>query len=157
MPRSRSTAAHRAPPSAMWVNVRGSMTPSCPRKVTAGRLGSFASTSTTSRAKLKRSGTRQRPSSSSAGANASSSGELATCESARPRRRPIRTIFTATTIIDPIGRKLSVSRKFVELGRELCDSELGREGLVEGKPFGKLEPPDLLHRRDSLLERRGGG
>ena len=41
--------------------MRGSMMPSLPMSVTARRFGSSASPSTTSRVKLKRSGTCQRP------------------------------------------------------------------------------------------------
>ena len=48
-------------PSESWWNVRGSMTPSWPRNISAWRLRSSASTSMTSRVKLKPSGTRQRP------------------------------------------------------------------------------------------------
>ena len=74
--RSRSATAHTVAPSAISRNERCSMIPSLLRKVSARRLGSRASASTTSRVKLKRSGICQRPS-TSAGRRASSSGELA--------------------------------------------------------------------------------
>ena len=90
-PCSLRAAARPAAPSAISKNVRGSITPSFPRIVTAVRFGSSASASTTSRAKLKWPGTCQRPS-TRAGRSASSSGE--TC-STRARRRPMRRPFTA--------------------------------------------------------------
>ena len=91
--RSRSSAAQIVAPSAISRNERCSMTPSPPRNVTARRFGSPASASTTSRVKLKRSGTCQRPS-TRAGRSASSSGERGSSLS-RPRRLPIRRPFTA--------------------------------------------------------------
>ncbi len=96
MLRSRSVVAQTAAPSEISMNDRGSITPSLPRNVSARRFGSRPSASTTSRVKLKRSGSCQRPS-TSAGRSASSSGELGSSFE-RARRLPMRRPFTTTPL-----------------------------------------------------------
>ena len=106
-PFSRRTVAHLAAPSAMRKNDRGSMTPSLPRYVRARRFGSRASTSTTSRVKLNRSGTAQRPS-ASAGTTAAASYDPFPMRAATRFRRRVSS-FTASPLSTRKARKLKAS------------------------------------------------
>ena len=137
MPRSCRFEAHRFAPSEISRKLRGSITPSLPRNVSARRLGSRASASTTSRVKLKRSGICQRPS-TMAGRSASSRGELGS-SAPRARRLPMRSPFTAQPLSTRRGQKLNTNS--VSAWKRYERPSSAAKGVSAGSSSGTRNPP----------------
>ena len=147
-PCSRSRAAQEPAPSASLLNVHGSITPSEPRYMSARRRVSSASASTTSRVKLKRSGTRQRPS-AHAGWSAASSGPRVSWAAAR-LRRPKVTSFTTRLLstgkrpelrfLPLIGEEAIVCPRLVGATLASPSNRPGAQGEASLAPTGPSRP-----------------